>query len=137
MEDWNLIELDSNKGKKLLDIAAYRDWQAKQYEDIDPDEVEARERAYGEMRAEVKERYAQLKADIAALTILQTRRLFRYLEGESWAEIAQSENPQVSRYTVRDTLLAICNKWEWTIGQLRQARAIWQYGKLYLDDELG
>jgi len=131
MEDWDLIELDSGKGERLLDIVAYRKWQVEQCEDIDTDEVEARGRKYDGMRAEAKVRYEKLKADIAALTPLQSRRLFQYLQGRSLLKIAESENPQVSHYTIRDTLRDICKKWN--IEGLNSAKAIWQYGKLYLD----
>lgn len=131
MPDWNFIELDAAKGERLLDLAAFQKWQADKH--IESEDREAKDRALEEMRAEVKGQYEKIKAGIAQLTPAQARRLFLYLEGESLADITNYETLGVSRDTIYKTLVKVCKKWGWTLEELNQARAIWKYGRNYLE----
>ena len=131
MDDWDFIELDSGKGEKLLDIAAYRQWRLEKNQEVD--ESDDKEQALEEMRAEVATKYAKLKEDIATLTLVQARRLYQYLQGESLRQIAESEAPSVNHKQIERTLKKICKKWGWDAEQFNQAKLIWVYGQSYLE----
>ena len=131
MDNWDFINIDSGKGEKLLDLAAFHDWQIKQLEeDSSIGVTESMEPTYSEMKMEAKRYCDQLKDSFVNLTPTQARRLFQYLQGQSLEEIASSETPRVNRQTVNTTLVRICKKRGWNLGQIAK---IWQYGTRYLE----
>ncbi len=127
MRDRDIVVLPNEIVERIADKKSYNVWLSENIAE------EAEEPQYDGLRAEAKELYEKLKADMSTLTVLQARRLFQYLQGQSREEIAQSENPQVSRDTIYTTIIRICNKWGWTAKQLEQTRAVWEYGQTYLD----
>lgn len=125
MKDRNIIVLPNEVVERIADKKSYNVWL------FEKTVEEAEEPQYDGLRAEARELYEKLKADMSTLTILQARRLFQYLQGQPLEEIAQSENPQVSWQTIQKTLKGICRKWKWNTEQLNQAKFVWEYGRLY------
>ncbi len=127
MKDRHIIVLPNGVIESIINKRSYNTWLSEKTTE------EAEEPQYDGLRAEVKERYEKLKADMSTLTVLQAKRLFQYLQGQSREEIAQSASPPVSRDTIYTTIIRICKKWGWSNEQLNQARTVWEYGQAYLE----
>ncbi len=107
-----------------LDGLAFDKWK----EELD---AEGRDDSLNDdMRESVKQMYSQLKDMIEELTPTQYTRITRYLNSETLDDITDNE---ITRQAVHNVMTRVFDKWGWDLWDLKKARLIWAYGKLYIE----